>query len=56
MPVGSEAGHLRGMGGDLFHPQHKDMEGENDEKAASKFPSPALVAERREFTAVPDTH
>lgn len=32
------------------------MEGQRGEKAASKDPSPALVAERREFMAVPDTH
>lgn len=48
-------GQLCGMGGGLFHSQHKKIEGEKSKKAASKGPSPALVAERRVFMAVLDT-
>lgn len=40
--------------GDLFHPQNKEMEGEKSQKTAPKGPSSALLAERREFMAVPD--
>lgn len=42
MSAGSEAGQLCGQG-------------EKGEKAAFKGPSPALVAERREFMAAPHT-